>query len=344
MKNLLSFKLYLLNSLIVISTLLPMSVFAECESVLIPSTESFKTDYKLLYAYAKVNSSELYDEIEKAEARSRGASGNYGVIGAEFTESKSKEEFRTRVENILQIEKFTMQVDDAKAYYRNGLSEDQIKAWGVCMQGKSNGGYLLLNSKYVGKDGFLLQVEWSPQVGAGRETLSLSVTNGTINNKNRFSEKITKGSKTYQVKVSEIGEFRVFANIKGLTDAVLVSNKPKRAMQLVKKEKLCNENDDCRRSKVIACLPSSEHPKEVPDSGQPLGRWVIGPEHKDFDTTTGYKTTLISYGKWENQQCIKDGKGIEGTGWHAEIGSCEKGGGSKLQRCNQVKVEYDTYE
>lgn len=312
------------------------TAWADCDSVLIPSVVSIKSDYALLQSYAKVNSSELYDEIKKAEAKSAGGSANYGAYGADYKQSNSKEDFQLRVENRLSTEQFQMSVADARAYYRQGLEGNQVNAWGQCKQKESDGGYLLLSASHVNRESFLLRVDWNPPVNTGEARLRLNLTNGTIDGKSEYVERIKRGSRTYEVKSNSTGQTKAFANISGLTDAVMVSNEPKKVMPPLKiavKEKNCAENDECKPSKVIACLTSSDKPSEVPP-----GVWLIHPNDKNFQNAES-KTTAIIFGNWVNPQC-----GLQGNGWHARIGSCETGQGDKWQRCDQVKVEYETFE
>lgn len=311
---------------------------AQCDGVLTPAIESRKSDYALLQAYAKVNASELYDEIAKDEEDSAGGGGRYGPYSADYKQSSSRSDFMRRVENRLAKEKFQMSESDARSYYRKGVSGSQISAWSDCVARVSDGGAVLLSARNVDRDGFHLVVTWIPPINTGQSQLELRARGGTVAGNDSVTAPLKgRGSKTYEVLSTNGGPVKVSANIAGSTDALMVTYSPPTKMptpKVVRREKTCSEDEECRDAKkVSACLSSSDKPAEV----QP-GIWLVAPSSSNYASAAN-KTRAIEFGDWENSQC-----GLSGSGWHAKVGSCGTGAGSGWQRCDQVRVETETVE
>lgn len=308
----------------------------ECDGVLAPTVESFNQDYAILQSYAKTNASDLYNEIEKSENRSAGASASYGPYGVDYRGSNNKSEFILNVNNRLNNEKFFLSESEARSYYRKGISDPQIKAWTDCVARETNGGAILLAARNVDNNGFHLIVTWIPPVSVGSSMLELRAQGGTIDGSEELTvTMIGRGAKTYNVKSNNGAPVRVLANIAGATDSLIVSPAiAKPTPRLVTRERICSEDEPCSDAKrVTGCLSSSERPSEVKP-----GTWLVSSQSSNYASAEA-KTRSIKYGKWENEQCK-----LSGSGWHANIGSCGTGKGDGWQRCDQVRVEVESFE
>lgn len=312
----------------------------QCDGVLIPTVEDSRSDYALLQAFASVNADALYDAIDKSGSNSISGGGGYGPFSADFQQSSSKSEFSERVEKRLVEEQFQMDESDARAYYRSSVLDAQVRAWSQCVGEITEGGAVLLSTDFSDERGFFLTVAWIPPVGTPTAELELGATGGTISGRSLFSETLSgRQRKTYEVIASPSASVKVFANIAGQTDSVWVTYTPKSPMpSLIKSERVCSEMDPCLSDgpsgpKVLACLSSSERPTEVPP-----GVWMVHPNSNDYSSAE-YKISAIEFGSWSNSECS-----LSGGGWHGKVGTCETGIGTGWQRCEQVRVEVETYE
>src|SRR5215831_10499623 len=80
---------------------------AECDGVLVPNTESVKTDYRLAQNFMYVNAESEYERLKKLDKDARGADGSFLAFSAEYNESKSSEEFREKVRQRIKRENQT---------------------------------------------------------------------------------------------------------------------------------------------------------------------------------------------------------------------------------------------
>lgn len=315
----------------------------QCDRVLVPTIESVQSDYRLLQAFAKLNSDELYEAIGKEESKSAGGGGSYAGFGADYSESKSKSEFRQKTEKRLSDEKFSMSEEDSRAYYRKGVTAAQVNAWSSCVAQVSDGGAVLLIASLPDRDSFTLTVTWLPQRGVGQGTLGLTVSGGSFAGGAATHSEVLTGrtSKSYEVRASgEQQSARVIANIAGSTDSVLVAKPLPRPQRLVKKTKECLETERCADGRVLACFPAPALRSEIPDASA----WLEGPASAQY-ASAQWRTTDINFGSWTNPECSRaTGRDVGGAGWHAKVGSCGIGGGHGWQRCVKVRVEYETRE
>lgn len=320
-----------------------------CEGVLIPTEQAIKTDYRLLQSFVKTNVYELYEEIKKSKSSGSGASGKYGAYEGDYNQSASKEDFAKRVEKRLVDENFLLSVQEAKAYYRKGLTDTQAESWLECVKIQSDASTLLVTSTMPDKKAFILNVKWRPGIGVAPSDIVFTVEGGTFsaNQKTVLREKYSSAQKkSYFIKRDAGSQStRVIANIAGVTDAVLVANPIPKPKTLVTKTKECLENDkpftsSCPGGRAIACFPAPAKAGEVIDTKA----WLEGPASQSYATSSS-RTPFINFGEWVNPECtIRTGTQVEGKGWHAQIGSCGHGGGKGHQRCAKVRIEYEVKE
>lgn len=295
-----------------------------CEAVLAPTIESATSDYRLLQAYMSLNAAEEYDRLRRMSADKREAEASYKVFSAEYKDAQTSSEFKEKVSKRLKDEQFSSSESDARAVYRKGPTDAQVRAWSECQRG----GGLLVTVRDQTADEFTLLITWMPPVGAPAQNAEILLSGATIDDRASLQTSFAgRGSVGRIAKISRgASSARIVVNIGGFTDTALLARQPQ--LRLVQRTKTCSETDPCREGllRVLQCLPSLERPTEFQHPGQ----WMSAPDGPPSPA----RTAQIEFGPWSNTQCD-----LSGNGWHARVGSCGKGGGTGWNRCTSVRVE-----
>ena len=92
-----------------------------CDVALQPTLDQGKSDYRLMQSFMKLHASEEYTRIHNITTDARNADASYMTFSAEYEDSHSKDEFQEKITKRLENEHFTLDVSDAKSYYRGGV-------------------------------------------------------------------------------------------------------------------------------------------------------------------------------------------------------------------------------
>jgi hypothetical protein len=283
-----------------------------------------------------VNAEREFDRL--SASRSENLSGDfvYQAYSGAFSSSRSSSQFRQRVNERLREERFSMDVASSRSLYRNGPTDDQVQQFGNCINSLSGAGFVFVSASLPATTGqgvitIPITVHWqAPGIASRPPRLRVSVTGGRIEGRSSATPRVVSMSGRRSLTITkDPGAEAVIVTLESenQSDMVTIDLTPPARMVRVREEKVCSEADRCEGwDIVLACLPSPE------THDAPSGQWIVGPMHPEHGTTP-VRTTLIDFGSWGNGEC-----NVQGTGWHAFIGTCRTARGRGLQRCDSVRV------
>ncbi|ULA62501.1 MAG: hypothetical protein LZF86_40004 [Nitrospira sp.] len=196
-----------------------------CQPALMPTIDQSSSDYASLQSYMSINAEREYERLEKLDQQGKEASASYKYFEAEYKDSKTRSDFRLKVRDRLNTERFYATESEAKTGYRKYLTPHQLLEWGKCIQTEANAGGLLLEINHLSQQSFALKVTYRPPQTIAGGRLKLSATGGLIDGK-PLIELDTNGtaSPTYTVtRDGESPEALITGNYRaGISDSILV--------------------------------------------------------------------------------------------------------------------------
>jgi hypothetical protein len=152
-----------------------------CQHALLPTIEESQSDFRSLQSYMRTNAETEYDRLHDMSSEERQTSGSYKFFEAEYGDSKTRSEFREKVNKKLDQLFSSGMESESKALYKRFLSSDQLKAWSQCILVKSGSGGLLLARGRLTQQGFPLTANYVPPQTVYGGELKITVQGGLIN-------------------------------------------------------------------------------------------------------------------------------------------------------------------
>lgn len=189
---------------------------AECDSVLVSSVESARSDYSLQLA-----SLQLIDEKEY-EKRQKAGKGNLSVLGDLLGGSADYKEFLERAREYLNFHAFAERESAARFYLKTYLPDGALDAWTKCMTGRHKVAAYARNPTTTG---LTLRVEWNPPPGVtGPQAAIIEVPEGgLIRGRNLLREKWEGAvSRSYPITRTPGTDLRVVVSVANQSDDFVV--------------------------------------------------------------------------------------------------------------------------
>jgi hypothetical protein len=167
----------------------------DCDVILRPTADEWMST-RSVYSYAYDHALTEYELLQRAPSDdARSASGTYVVFKAEYASSTSGTMFRDKVQARVDSEKVFASSDERSTAYKTDFTPAQVEVWSACAK---TGGVLLFTESLAPGPSFTLHLRSVP--AAGQQTVTLNVTNGTIDGAATKTESLVgTADRTYDV-------------------------------------------------------------------------------------------------------------------------------------------------